>query len=354
MKVVPMSAPRMTPRDCAEGHEARRDEPDQHQRGGRRGLDERGDERARAHRGEAVPRHRGEEVPQVPARGALQALADELHPVEQEGQAAEAGRAASSTRRAVTGRARARRRRPRGRRDGSMSFTRQHARRATRARASSCRRSRARSTDSGRPRQWARYALITPPWQTTSTSSPSGCAAAIVVDGAHDPRLHVVERLAVRAGTPPTGSRTQQRVRIAGQRADLVHRAALPAARATARGGRPRRSRGAPCSAATISAVAPRALERARVDVRRRGRPRSAAPARRPGARRARTARCPAWPWKRRTALESDCPWRARRRRPHRAASSAASAAARSRASVSALAEDADDLEDRRARRAAR
>ena len=42
----------------AEGDEPRRHEPDQHQGRRGRGLDERGDERARAHGGEAAPRHR--------------------------------------------------------------------------------------------------------------------------------------------------------------------------------------------------------------------------------------------------------------------------------------------------------
>ncbi len=61
--------------------------------------------------------------------------------------------------------------------------------------------------DSGRPRQWARYALITPPWQTTSTSSPFGWPAAIACDRPHHPRLHVRERLAARRGIR-SGSRT--------------------------------------------------------------------------------------------------------------------------------------------------
>ena len=89
VKVVPMSAPRMMPSDWRNVIETGRDEADQHQRGRRGGLDERGHQRARAHRGEAGPRHAGEEVAQVAARRALQALAGELHAVEQQGQAAE-------------------------------------------------------------------------------------------------------------------------------------------------------------------------------------------------------------------------------------------------------------------------
>jgi len=73
----------------AEGEEARGNEADQHQGGCRRGLDERGDEGARAHRGETIARHAREDMAKLTARRTLESLAAELHAVQEQGEAAE-------------------------------------------------------------------------------------------------------------------------------------------------------------------------------------------------------------------------------------------------------------------------
>jgi hypothetical protein len=72
----------------AEGHETGGHEPDQHEGGGGGRLDQRGHERARRHRGEAAARHAREEVAELAARRPLQALSGQLHPVEQDREAA--------------------------------------------------------------------------------------------------------------------------------------------------------------------------------------------------------------------------------------------------------------------------
>ena len=73
----------------AEGHEPGGDEADEHQRRCRRGLDEGGHQGARRYRGQPGSRHAGEEVAEVAARRTLQALAGQLHPIEQDREAAE-------------------------------------------------------------------------------------------------------------------------------------------------------------------------------------------------------------------------------------------------------------------------
>src|SRR3989454_121074 len=79
------------PERLPESHEARGDEPDQHQRRGRRGLDEGSDRRAREHGHEPSARQPREEVAQPAAEGALERLAAEPDPVEQERHAPEQG-----------------------------------------------------------------------------------------------------------------------------------------------------------------------------------------------------------------------------------------------------------------------
>ena len=73
----------------AESHEARGDEADQHERRGRRRLDDRGDRRARDDGEDPVARQPGQEAPQAPAERPLERLAAQADPVEQERHPAE-------------------------------------------------------------------------------------------------------------------------------------------------------------------------------------------------------------------------------------------------------------------------
>src|SRR2546422_565923 len=75
----------------AEGHEPGRHEADQHQRSGRRRLDDRRHRRPGGHRDRSVARHAREQRAQAAARGALQAVAAQADAVEQQRDAAEEG-----------------------------------------------------------------------------------------------------------------------------------------------------------------------------------------------------------------------------------------------------------------------
>ena len=89
--VVPMSAPRITPSDWGNVTRPADTKPIS--------ISVVADEdwmievtsAPRGHRGQAGAGHAGEQMAQVAARRALQALADELHAVEQQGEATEEG-----------------------------------------------------------------------------------------------------------------------------------------------------------------------------------------------------------------------------------------------------------------------
>ena len=75
----------------AERQKARRREANEHDRRRAGRLQHRGDTRPDEKRLDAVAGQRRENVPEARARGALQAFADEAHPIEQERGAAEQG-----------------------------------------------------------------------------------------------------------------------------------------------------------------------------------------------------------------------------------------------------------------------
>ena len=77
------------PQRLPEGHETGRHEADDHQRGRRGGLQQRGGERAGRHGAEPRARGARQQVSQMAPRGALEPFATELHAVEEKGDPAE-------------------------------------------------------------------------------------------------------------------------------------------------------------------------------------------------------------------------------------------------------------------------
>src|SRR5438093_3394209 len=175
----------------AEGHQPGRDEADEHQRRGRRGLDDRGHGRAGGDGDRPVARHAREQRAQAAARRALQAVAAQADAVEQQREAAEerdddGGHGASSSDGAGAGPAAAGAPAAREARTwgagasapGRCAVSFSDTSRGGRTTVSEALSTRSRQSGlNEQPRSAQAYTLMTPPCATTSTSSPLGCKA---------------------------------------------------------------------------------------------------------------------------------------------------------------------------------